>query len=60
VRLDRTADCVSEKTMADSMRWTRKIGEGILTRQNKKRKKKIKTWKDFWAAENWKFDSNGF
>ncbi len=25
-----------------------------------KRKKEIKIGKDFWAAENWKFDSNGF
>jgi hypothetical protein len=24
------------------------------------RKKKIKIGNDFWAAENWKFDSNGF
>jgi hypothetical protein len=25
-----------------------------------KRKKEIKTGKDFWAVENWKIDSNGF
>jgi hypothetical protein len=25
-----------------------------------KRKKEIKTVKDFWDAENWKFDSNDF
>jgi hypothetical protein len=44
------------KKMSKSMRWVRKIGEG--TKQ--KRKKEIKTWKDFWAVESWKFDSNGF
>jgi hypothetical protein len=26
----------------------------------RKRKKEIKIGKNFWAAENWKFDSNGF
>jgi hypothetical protein len=25
-----------------------------------KRKKEIKTGKDFWAGKNWKFDLNGF
>jgi hypothetical protein len=43
-----------------SMRYTRKIGEGILAGQNGKEKRQIKTGKDFLAAENWKFDSNGF
>jgi hypothetical protein len=46
--------------MAESMRWAKKIGEGILVGQNRKEKKEIKIWKDFWAAENWKFDLNGF
>jgi hypothetical protein len=31
--------------MDESIRWARKIGEGILTDQNKK--KEIKTGKDF-------------
>jgi hypothetical protein len=44
------------KKMSKSMRWARKIGEGA----KQKRKKEIKTWKDFWAVESWKFDSNGF
>jgi hypothetical protein len=36
--------------MTESMRWVRKI-EGILAGQNEKRKKR-KTWKNFWVAEN--------
>jgi hypothetical protein len=39
------------------MRWGRKIGEEILTSQ---KGKEIKIGKDFWAPENWKFDSNEF
>jgi hypothetical protein len=35
--------------MAEFMRWGRKIGEKILTDQNRKEKK---TGKDFWAAKN--------
>jgi hypothetical protein len=42
--------------MVESMRWDRKIGEGILVGQNRKNKK----GKNFWATKNWKFDSNGF
>jgi hypothetical protein len=38
------------------MIWVRKIGEGIQSGQNRKEKKEIKTWKDFWTAKNWKFD----
>jgi hypothetical protein len=29
-RLGQTADWTDEKNMAESMRWARKIGEGIL------------------------------
>jgi hypothetical protein len=36
--------------MTESMRWSKKIGEGILAGQNEK--KEIKIGKDFWAAEN--------
>jgi hypothetical protein len=39
------------------MRWGRRIGEEILTSQ---KGKEIKIGKDFWAPENWKFDSNEF
>jgi hypothetical protein len=39
-RLGRTADWVSEKNMAESIRWVRKIGEGILVGQNRKEKRK--------------------
>jgi hypothetical protein len=45
---DRTDDLADEKNMAESIKWTRMIGEGI------------KSGKNFWAAESWKFDSNGF
>jgi hypothetical protein len=45
--------------MVESMRWARKIG-GLLAGQNGKGKKEIKIENDFWAAENWKFDSNVF
>jgi hypothetical protein len=31
-----------------------------IGRPKQKRKKEIKTGMDFWAAENLKFDSNGF
>jgi hypothetical protein len=41
--------------MAKSMRCARKIEEEILTGQNGKEKGN-KTWKNFWAGENWKFD----
>jgi hypothetical protein len=45
--------------MAKSMRWARKIREGILVGQNKK--KEIKTGKDFLGCNFFlKFDSNGF
>jgi hypothetical protein len=37
--------------MAESMRWDKKIGEGILTGQNKEEKRK-KIRKDFWAPKN--------
>jgi hypothetical protein len=36
--------------MARSMQWARKIGEGILEGQNKK--KEIKTGKNFCIVEN--------
>jgi hypothetical protein len=31
-----------------------------IGRSEQKRKKEIKIGNDFWAAKNWKFDSNGF
>jgi hypothetical protein len=37
-RLGQTAYWADEKNMAESMRWDRKIGEGILVGQNEKRK----------------------
>jgi hypothetical protein len=37
--------------MLESMRWIKKIGEGILTDQNEK-KKEIKMGEDFWVTEN--------
>jgi hypothetical protein len=43
--------------MGENMRWARKIGGGMLTGQTEKRKK---IGKGFWAAVNYKFDSNGF
>jgi hypothetical protein len=46
--------------MVESMRWVRKIEEGLLAGQNGKGNKEIKIGNDFWAAENWKFDSNIF
>jgi hypothetical protein len=58
-RLGQTADCVIEKIMAESIKWARKIGEGILVDQNEKEKKEIKIGK-IWTIENRKFDSNGF
>jgi hypothetical protein len=56
--LGRTVDWGLWKNMAESMRWVRKIEEGILMGQNEK--KEIKIWKDFWASGNWNFDSNSF
>jgi hypothetical protein len=38
--LGRTADWADEKIIAESIRWTRKIGEGKLMGQNKKEKRK--------------------
>jgi hypothetical protein len=38
--------------MVVSMRWIRKVEEGILVGQNGKENKKIKTGMDFWTAEN--------
>jgi hypothetical protein len=38
--LGRTIDWADEKNMAESMRWNRKLGEGILARQNGKEKRK--------------------
>jgi hypothetical protein len=52
-------ELTKKKNMTESMRWTRKIGEGILG-PKQKRKKEIKTGKDFWATKNLKFDSNDF
>jgi hypothetical protein len=46
--------------MTESMRWDRKIGEEILQAKMEKKKKEIKTGKDFYASKNCKFDSNGF
>jgi hypothetical protein len=43
VWLGQSADWVDKKIMTENMRWTRKIGEGILVDQNRKEKKKIKT-----------------
>jgi hypothetical protein len=40
VRLGRTADWADEKNMRESMRWARKIGQGILAGQNEKEKRK--------------------
>jgi hypothetical protein len=44
--------------------WEYKMGKKDRWRNTggpkQKRKKEIKTETDFWAAENWKFDSNGF
>jgi hypothetical protein len=48
------------KKMVESMRWARKIGEGILVGQYRKEKKEIETGKDFLAAKDLKFDSNCF
>jgi hypothetical protein len=55
--LGQTADWASEKNMAESMRWARKISEGIPVSQNGM---KIQIEKHFCVAKNWKFDSNGF
>jgi hypothetical protein len=55
--LGQTADWASEKNMVESMRWARKISEGIPVSQNGM---KIQIEKHFCVAENWKFDSNGF
>jgi hypothetical protein len=62
VRLGRTIDWASKKNMAETMRWPRMIGEEILMGQSRKEKKKKrkKIGKDFLAAKNLKFDSNGF
>jgi hypothetical protein len=38
--LSKTANLVGEKNMAESMRWSRKIGEEILAGQNEKEKRK--------------------
>jgi hypothetical protein len=38
--LGQTADCVVENIMAESIKWARKIGEGILVGQNEKEKRK--------------------
>jgi hypothetical protein len=40
VRLGQTTDWASEKNMAESMRWTKKIGEEMLAGQNGKEKRK--------------------
>jgi hypothetical protein len=40
VRFGRTDDLADEKNMAESIKWTRMIGEGI------------KSGKNFWAAES--------
>jgi hypothetical protein len=39
--LCQSADWIDEKIMTESMRWARKIGEGILVHQNRKNKIKI-------------------
>jgi hypothetical protein len=39
-RLGRTADWASEKIMAESMTWVRKIEKGILVSQNRKENRK--------------------
>jgi hypothetical protein len=38
--LGRTTDWAGEKNIAESMRWIRKIGDGILAGQNRKEKRK--------------------
>jgi hypothetical protein len=45
VRLSRAADWADEKNMTERMRWIKKIREGILMGQN--RKKEIKKGKIF-------------
>jgi hypothetical protein len=58
-RLGRTVDWAGKK-LTESMRWARKIGEGILMGQNRNEKKRNKTGKDFWTAKNSNFDSIDF
>jgi hypothetical protein len=51
VRLGPTGDSADEKIIVEIMRWAKKIEEGKLVGQNKK-KKEIKIGKNFLAAEN--------
>jgi hypothetical protein len=59
-RLGRTADRTSKKKYRWEYEMSQKGRRMNTGKSKQKRKKKIKIEKDFWAVENWKFDSNGF